>query len=66
MLSLSRVAGEAGVHGKSSRKRCLKNKSLDNVRARPEIGNSCCYRKGGFKVKKAAPLVIALVSDAVY
>lgn len=25
-------------------------KSLVNVRAMPEIGDACCYRKGGFKV----------------
>ena len=43
-----------------------KKKSLDNVRATPEIGDACYYQEGGFKVKKASPLVIASVSEAVY
>lgn len=42
-----------------------KTKSLVNVRAMPEIGDACCYRVGGLKVK-ALPPVVALASDAVY
>lgn len=64
------MTGEADVGGNSRRKRFLKEKkkknSLDNVRVMPEIGDACCYREGSFKVKKASPLVIASVSEAVY
>lgn len=62
------MTGEADVGGNSRRKRFLKRKkkSLDNVRVMPETGDACCYREGSFKVKKASPLVIASVSEAVY
>lgn len=43
-----------------------KKNSLDNVRVMPEMGDACCYREGSLKVKKASPLVIASVSEAVY
>ena len=67
VLSLSGVTREADVGGNSRGKRFLgKKKSLDNVRATPEIGDSCYYQEGSFKVKKASPLVIASVSEAVY
>lgn len=63
------MMGEADVGGNSRRKRFLKRKkkkSLDNVRVMPETGDACCYRESSFKVKKASPLVIASVSEAVY
>ena len=69
VLSLSGATREADVGGNSRGKRFLgkkKKKSLDNVRATPEIGDACYYQEGGFKVKKASPLVIASVSEAVY
>ena len=62
------MTGAADVGGNSRRKRFLEKKknSLDNVRVMPEMGDACCYREGSLKVKKASPLVIASVSEAVY